>query len=305
MRLSILLIKVASDVLTIYPLLHSISSFFVQSYHCTTSSSTYTKFSKMRFIKVAVSAFALATVASAQDPIVVQVGAGGLKFEPQFITVTQPNTVVTFQFVAANHSVAQSTFATPCAPLANGFNSGFVPVGNGTGSWNLTVTDVTRPIWFYCPQQAREPFHCTAGMVGAINGNATGQDLNAFVSAAEAATTIVYPSTILSGVNAFATAAPLVTVSQPAPSNVTDSLSVVSGTSSSLSTATPAPSPVTTGAPINTDTLSSSGVAVITSAVSSNNTSPSNTGGDNNAGSAIQAGGFGTLLVVALGVTLL
>ena len=72
----------------------------------------------------------------------VQVGAGGLKFDPQFINVTQPNTVVTFQFVAANHSVAQSTFATPCAPLANGFNSGFVPVGNGTGSWNLTVTDV-------------------------------------------------------------------------------------------------------------------------------------------------------------------
>ncbi|KAI0687254.1 hypothetical protein C8Q76DRAFT_299929 [Earliella scabrosa] len=175
----------------------------------------------MRFI-TAVSALALAAVASAQDPIVVQVGAGGLKFEPQFINVTQPNTVVTFQFVAANHSVAQSTFATPCAPLANGFNSGFVPVGNGTGSWNLTVTDVTTPIWFYCPQQAREPFHCTAGMVGAINGDINGQDLNAFVSAAESATTIVYPSTILSGVNAFATAAPLVTTTGPAAGAPTD-----------------------------------------------------------------------------------
>ena len=73
----------------------------------------------------------------------VQVGAGGLKFDPQFINVTQPNTVVTFQFVAANHSVAQSSFATPCEPLQDGFNSGFAPVGNGTGFWNLTVTDVT------------------------------------------------------------------------------------------------------------------------------------------------------------------
>ena len=60
------------------------------------------------------------------------------------MTITQPNTVVTFQFVALNHSVSQSSFATPCEPLDGGFNSGFVPVGDGQGTWNLTVTDVSQ-----------------------------------------------------------------------------------------------------------------------------------------------------------------
>ena len=120
----------------------------------------------MRFAAAAC-ALALAAVVAAQDPVVVsnselfillhsltlrlqvRVGEGpdgqsDFKFNPQFVTITQPNTVVTFQFVALNHSVSQSSFATPCEPLDGGFNSGFVPVGDGQGTWNLTVTDVSQ-----------------------------------------------------------------------------------------------------------------------------------------------------------------
>ena len=126
----------------------------------------------MRFTTAA-SVAALATVAYAQDPIVVStlyciyaghmssphtcllqinVGQGGLKFDPQFVDAPA-NSVVTFNFVGGNHSVSQSSFATPCEPVDGGFSSGFVPVGNNTGSWNLTITDDTkgtcrsRPRW--------------------------------------------------------------------------------------------------------------------------------------------------------------
>lgn len=61
-------------------------------------------------------------------------------FTPQFINATK-GSVITFMFAAANHSVAESSFATPCEPLANGFNSGFVPFTDEPGVWNLTVTD--------------------------------------------------------------------------------------------------------------------------------------------------------------------
>ena len=72
------------------------------------------------------------------------VGNGGLKFDPQFVNATK-GSVITFQFAAANHSVAQSSFVKPCEPLENGFNSGFVPVGANAapGVWNLTITDDT------------------------------------------------------------------------------------------------------------------------------------------------------------------
>ncbi|KAI0751773.1 hypothetical protein C8Q80DRAFT_1251961 [Daedaleopsis nitida] len=178
--------------------------------HCSLSA-------KMLFAAAA-SALALASVALAQDQTIM-VGQGGLKFDPQFVNATK-GSVITFQFVAANHSVAESSFVTPCQPVDGGFNSGFVPIAanNTPGVWNLTVTDDTAPVWFYCPQQAKMPFHCTSGMVGAINGGVTGKDVNAFVAAASSATTIVYPSTVLSGVGAFATLAPTTTATGPAGS---------------------------------------------------------------------------------------
>lgn len=87
------------------------------------------------------------------------VGQGGLKFDPQFVNATK-GSVITFVFAAANHSVAESSFATPCEPVASGFNSGFVPITDNTpGVWNLTVTDDTTRA-YPPPPLIPNPFPC-------------------------------------------------------------------------------------------------------------------------------------------------
>jgi len=138
----------------------------------------------------AVSALSLISVASAQ--MSVQVGstataAGGVfQFIPS--TITAPNgTVITFKFIGApgNHTVTQSTFAAPCDPVAGGFDSGWVfippsPALSATPEWNLTVTDDSKPIWFFCKQLNPSPGHCEMGMVGAINAPTTGNTFASF-----------------------------------------------------------------------------------------------------------------------------
>ncbi|KAF9474775.1 hypothetical protein BDN70DRAFT_915194 [Pholiota conissans] len=128
-------------------------------------------------------AFAFASAASAQ--MTIQVGAeassqGGIfQYTPN--TISAPNgTVVTFQFSGApgNHSVTQSSFTDPCNPLAGGFDSGWLflsAAATPVPEWNLTITDDTKPIWFYCKQLSPSP-HCGAGMVGAINAPTTGNN---------------------------------------------------------------------------------------------------------------------------------
>ncbi|KAF8970794.1 hypothetical protein BDZ97DRAFT_1724511 [Flammula alnicola] len=137
------------------------------------------------FFAAALSALSLVSAVSAQ--VVVQVGAesttsGGIfQFIPP--TVTAKNgTTVTFKFTGApgNHTVTQSTFADPCDPAAGGFDSGWVfipasPALTETPEWNLTITDDTKPLWFFCKQLAPSP-HCKAGMVGAINAPTTGNN---------------------------------------------------------------------------------------------------------------------------------
>jgi len=93
---------------------------------------------------------------------------------PNTLSITPNNikaavgTVVEFVFYPKTHSVAQSSFAEPCAPLANG--TGFFSGGQTTSSganptvYAITVND-TKPIWFYCAF----PGHCQNGMVGVIN----------------------------------------------------------------------------------------------------------------------------------------
>ncbi|OBZ71862.1 hypothetical protein A0H81_08148 [Grifola frondosa] len=164
----------------------------------------------MRFSTTA-STLALAVLVAAQDATI-QVGKGGLLFTPSSINATV-GSVITFDFSGApgNHTVAQSSFASPCAPLASGFDSGYVFVPNGTTTgfptWNLTITD-TKPIWFYCAQQG-PPAHCTSGMVGAINAAGSGNNtFENFQSAAKAAASVVAPSPALSGVGAAATTGP-------------------------------------------------------------------------------------------------
>ncbi|KAI8984874.1 hypothetical protein BD414DRAFT_489561 [Trametes punicea] len=169
----------------------------------------------MRFAS-SVSALALAAVVLAQD-VVIHVGFQGdnpgLAFNPPNVTASNGSTV-TFMFNSSpsNHSVNQSPFATPCQPLANGFSSGFVTVPanitDGFPTWNLTITDDTKPIWFYCSQTTGAKEHCLAGMVGSINAPQTGNTFQSFLALATAASSVVQPTPALSGVNAVATAPP-------------------------------------------------------------------------------------------------
>lgn len=76
----------------------------------------------------------------------VTVGANGtLAYNPPTIQANVGDTV-TFTFEAKNHTVSQSSFAQPCTPLANGFNSGFMPIQAGSTtfpSFTITVNDVS------------------------------------------------------------------------------------------------------------------------------------------------------------------
>lgn len=63
--------------------------------------------------------------------IAIEAGNGGLVFKPDDIKADIGD-ILEFQFLPANHSVAQASFASPCQPLAqNGFYSGYFPVSSG------------------------------------------------------------------------------------------------------------------------------------------------------------------------------
>lgn len=119
---------------------------------------------------------ALAGMASAQTLHVVSVsgtGASALKFSPEKLTAAVGD-MVQFQFRAGNHSVVQSSFDSPCAPIAQsanttGFFSGYqlVSASEAMGmipTYTVMVAD-KKPIWAYCSQAK----HCQAGMVMVIN----------------------------------------------------------------------------------------------------------------------------------------
>jgi len=106
---------------------------------------------------------------------VIQVGSanGTLKFSPE-VTNAAVGDKIQFQFYPKNHSVAQSSFDSPCNPLAQGatsnvtgFWSGFMPVTAQDTSMPVFTIDVkaATPIWFYCATAK----HCQGGMVGVIN----------------------------------------------------------------------------------------------------------------------------------------
>ncbi|KAJ7199659.1 Cupredoxin [Mycena pura] len=111
------------------------------------------------------------------------VGKDGLTFEPNEIQAAI-NDTVTFEFHPKNHTVTQSSFPSPCVPLANtstsgqvGFDSGFMAVSpNATvfPTFTITIND-TAPIWGYC-QQPGPPAHCGQGMVFAINAVDSGKN---------------------------------------------------------------------------------------------------------------------------------
>ncbi|KAL7955817.1 hypothetical protein V8C34DRAFT_290500 [Trichoderma compactum] len=105
----------------------------------------------------------------------VVVGRGGLRFDPENV-VAQIGDTVEWHFTAANHSLAQSDFAHPCKPLADGtgFFAGFNFVtaeGQNPNVYQITVVD-NSPIWYYCPQTKGN--HCQNGMLAVINQNFDG-----------------------------------------------------------------------------------------------------------------------------------
>jgi plastocyanin len=117
------------------------------------------------------------TPSGGSDHRVIVGGTGVLAFQPNTVTA-QPGDTVTFEFHQKNHTATQSTFATPCGPMANGFNSGFQPVGTDATTfptYTVRVNDTT-PVWVYCAQSG----HCSSGMVFAINAPSSGNTFDAF-----------------------------------------------------------------------------------------------------------------------------
>ncbi|KIK09255.1 hypothetical protein K443DRAFT_671747 [Laccaria amethystina LaAM-08-1] len=96
----------------------------------------------------------------------------GLVFSPESVVADLGDTVF-FNFTQGNHTVTQSSFASPCIPIhetdstVNGFDSSFRDAGNGTAITNLpiTVIDPNTTVWFF-------DFNtCGLGGVGGINVN--------------------------------------------------------------------------------------------------------------------------------------
>lgn len=112
--------------------------------------------------------------------IQIAVGQGGaLTFTPDRATAAVGDTLV-LTFMAGAHTFTQSTFADPCSPMAGGIDSGSKPAANGPVNFTYTVTDASKPQWFYCKTGA----HCKAGMVFSLNAPATGNTADAFKAAA-------------------------------------------------------------------------------------------------------------------------
>ncbi|KAK6903920.1 hypothetical protein L486_03496 [Kwoniella mangroviensis CBS 10435] len=96
-----------------------------------------------------------------------------LTFEPSEVKA-ELGDIIEFKFLAGNHTVTQSTFASPCTNA--GFNSGQIP-GNADSptSYSILVND-TKPIWVYCATGQ----HCQNGMVMAVNAPTSGNTFSAF-----------------------------------------------------------------------------------------------------------------------------
>ncbi|KAI1781143.1 Cupredoxin [Hypoxylon cercidicola] len=115
-------------------------------------------------------ATASATVAAMATHTVVVGGAAGLVYTPSEIQANVGDMVI-FEFMSANHTATQSTFATPCKLMEGGMDSGFQPNKNNTVdpppkvAMQVMTTD---PLWFYCRQSG----HCGKGMTFSINPTA-------------------------------------------------------------------------------------------------------------------------------------
>ncbi|KAJ7776967.1 hypothetical protein DFH07DRAFT_33238 [Mycena maculata] len=180
-------------------------------------------FSMRLSLAVAVLAPALSAYAS---NILVLVGANDqLTFSPSNITAAVGD-VINFQFENKNHSVTQSSFASPCVPLAGGVDSGFEPIAlNATAlpTFSFTLNNASTPLFFFSKQNVLVN-ECQAGMVFSINADPdSAKSFAAFQAAAEASAA---PSASASSASASSGSDILVLVGQDntltfSPSNIT------------------------------------------------------------------------------------
>jgi len=145
-----------------------------------------------------VSATPTPAASAASSVQTVSVGKDGLVYTPNTLTAAA-GTTVEFHFFPPGHSVAQSSFESPCAPInASAFFSGgfSATTGEAPNVFTLTINDTT-PLWFYCGV----PGHCEAGMAGVINPPAdTSKSLAAYQAAAAKVSKTTAPTTVQGGV---------------------------------------------------------------------------------------------------------
>ncbi|OLL26799.1 putative GPI-anchored cupredoxin [Neolecta irregularis DAH-3] len=94
-------------------------------------------------------------------------GDAGLVYTPSSVNAATGD-IIRFIFEKQNHTVTQSTFASPCSPIEDGIDSGYRANPNNTilpaPVFEYIVTDSDSK-WWYCGQHD----HCARGMVFAIN----------------------------------------------------------------------------------------------------------------------------------------
>ncbi|KAF8217973.1 hypothetical protein K438DRAFT_1656883 [Mycena galopus ATCC 62051] len=143
----------------------------------------------LSFMRLSVAVAVLAPALSAYaSNILVLVGANNqLTFSPSNITANVGDTV-TFQFQSKNHSVTQSSFASPCTPLVGGVDSGFQFVAadaNALPQFSFTINNASKPLFFFSKQTAVVN-ECQKGMVFSINADPnSAKSFAAFQAAAE------------------------------------------------------------------------------------------------------------------------
>ncbi|KAF1960017.1 hypothetical protein CC80DRAFT_489265 [Byssothecium circinans] len=177
----------------------------------------------------------------------VDVGNGGFTFNPQTLTPAVGDTVIFKLF--PQHNVVSGPFSSPCQQGNGGngsfFSGPFNATNNGAKKFVVNVTS-SQPVYYYCAVQR----HCQNGMVGGWNLPSSGNDIQAYRSAAANVANASTPSALVGG--------QLLDDSQLA--SVTASAS-----GSSTPTRTPGPTSSTGGSGTSSGTSTSSGAAKQTS----------------------------------------
>ncbi|KAG9019559.1 hypothetical protein FRB90_000467 [Tulasnella sp. 427] len=185
----------------------------------------------MFFSKIATAVAAVLAVPAvfAQTTHSVVVGASGLTFTPNQVTAAVGD-IVTFEFHPKNHTLTQSTFASPCSPMSGGVDSGFMPVAATATEFpvfSFKINEVT-PLWFYCAQGT----HCQSGMVMAINVNTSSPNtFDAYLAKATGSAAGATPSA--SGTAAATGSAAASAVTSVAPAATSGTTNGSTGASSS------------------------------------------------------------------------